>query len=74
MNIHDSMLFRWIGYDLEKPNFKDEPAPRRPKLTLKPSLTDEQVAAHEDDNIRKNLRGKSGITAQLISAQALRKL
>jgi len=30
--------------------------------------------AYEDKKIRKNLTGSSGITAQLISAQALRKL
>ena len=43
MNIHDSMLFRWMGYDIEKPEFKNEPAPRRPKLTVKPNLTDGQI-------------------------------
>ena len=43
MNIHDSMLFRWVGYDIEKPECKDFPAPRRKPLTVKPKLTDHQI-------------------------------
>lgn len=43
MNIHESMLFRWTGYELEKPGFADQPAPRRKKLTIEPRLTDQQV-------------------------------
>jgi hypothetical protein len=43
MNIHDSMLFRWMGYDIEKPELARQPAPRREKLTVKPKLTDKQV-------------------------------
>lgn len=42
MNISDTMLFRWVGYGIEKPKFKKHPANKRPPLTEIPDLTSEE--------------------------------
>ena len=60
MNIHDSMLFRWLGYDIEKPDLKDEPAPRRVKLTVKPKLTNDHVKTYLS-RLRDALNPKIGL-------------
>lgn len=40
MNIHENMLFRWVGYDIEMGIEKAKlPAPKRPLLAIKPTLS-----------------------------------
>ena len=46
MNVHDSMLFRWAGYDIEEPRQKHLPVPRRKVLTASPKLTDQQIGQY----------------------------
>ncbi len=60
MTIHDSMLFRWMGYDIEKPELAKLPAPRREKLTVKPKLTDDQVKVYLN-RLRDALNPKIGL-------------
>jgi hypothetical protein len=66
MTIHDSMLFRWMGYDIEKPELKDQPAPRREKLTVKPKLTDDQVKVYLN-RLRDALNPKIGLKVSAYS-------
>lgn len=43
MKLHENMLFRWIGYDVEMgEELAKRPAPRRPLIPLKAELTDKQ--------------------------------
>ena len=42
MKLNDSMLFRWMGYRIEKPHDADRPAPKKNPLTLRSRLSDEQ--------------------------------
>jgi len=67
MNIHDSMLFRWMGYDIEKPELAKLPAPRREKLTVKPKLTDKQVEDYLG-RLRDALNPKIGLKVSAYSA------
>ena len=46
MNIHDSMLFRWVGYNIEQSELAKLPAPRRRELSLAPSLTEPQIKTY----------------------------
>ena len=39
MNISDSMLFRWVGYGIERPQSKHLPAPKRSELDIKADLS-----------------------------------
>lgn len=66
MTIHDSMLFRWMGYDIEKPELKDQPAPRREKLTVKPKLTDDHVKVYLN-RLRDALNPKIGLKVSAYS-------
>jgi hypothetical protein len=66
MNIHDSMLFRWTGYDIEKPELKAKPAPRRKELTVKPELTDAHVKDYLD-RLRDALNPKIGLKVSAYS-------
>ena len=60
------MLFRWMGYDIEKPDLKDQPAPRREKLTVKPKLTDDQVTLYLN-RLRDALNPKIGLKVSAYS-------
>jgi hypothetical protein len=43
MHLHENMLFRWVGYDVEMGDEKANlPAPKRPMIGLKSELSDEQ--------------------------------
>lgn len=66
MNIHDSMLFRWMGYDIEKPDLAKLPAPRRKLLTIKPNLTDNQVTVYLN-RLRDALNPKVGLRVSAYS-------
>jgi hypothetical protein len=66
MTIHDSMLFRWMGYDIDKPELKDQPAPRRKELTVKPSLTESQVGDYLN-RLRDALNPKIGLKVSAYS-------
>ena len=66
MTIHDSMLFRWIGYDIENPALAKLPAPRREKLKVKPKLTDDQVAVYLN-RLRDALNPKIGLKVSAYS-------
>jgi hypothetical protein len=66
MTIHDSMLFRWMGYDIEKPELARQPAPRREKLTVKPKLTDDQVQVYLN-RLRDALNPKIGLKVSAYS-------
>lgn len=48
MKLNDNMLFRWMGYRIEKPDEADKPAPKRKSLTLRSSLSDEQRQSYLD--------------------------
>ncbi len=43
MEISDLMLFRWVGYDIEKPKCAHHPANKRPALQDIPDLTKEAI-------------------------------
>ena len=66
MTIHDSMLFRWMGYDIEKPELARQPAPLRKKLTVKPKLTDDQVKVYLN-RLRDALNPKIGLKVSAYS-------
>ncbi len=49
MNLHENMLFRWVGYDIEMGEDQAKrAAPRRQQLPLKSELTDEQRKSYLD--------------------------
>ena len=48
MNINDSMLFRWVGYDIEYPDDANKPAPHRKPLSVEPKLTKKQGDTYFD--------------------------
>jgi hypothetical protein len=46
MNIHETMLFRWVGYEIERAAYAKKPSPRRSPLCLSTDLTSKQVALY----------------------------
>jgi hypothetical protein len=48
MKLNDSMLFRWMGYRIERPHEPDKLAPQRKPLTLRSRLSDDQREQYLD--------------------------
>lgn len=49
MNLHENMLFRWVGYDVEMGDEKASlPAPKRPLIGIKAELSDVQRQRYLD--------------------------
>ena len=49
MHLHENMLFRWVGYDVEMGDDKAAlPAPKRPLIAVKTELSDEQRECYLD--------------------------
>lgn len=48
MKLNDSMLFRWMGYRIERPHDADKLAPKKKPLTLRARLSDDQREQYLD--------------------------
>jgi hypothetical protein len=48
MKLNDSMLFRWMGYGIERPNDANKLAPKKKPLTLRSRLSDDQREQYLD--------------------------
>ena len=48
MKLNDSMLFRWMGYRIERPHDADKLAPKKKPLTLRSRLSDDQLEQYLD--------------------------
>ena len=49
MKIHENMLFRWVGYDIEMgAEYAKLPAPKRPKIPINSKITDPQREKYLD--------------------------
>ena len=68
MNINDSMLFRWTGYGIEKPEFAHLPAPQRKTLSVEPKLNHKQVDTFLG-YLHDALNPKRGLRATVYSAE-----
>jgi hypothetical protein len=63
MHLHENMLFRWVGYDVEMGYDKAKlTAPKRPLIAVKTELTDEQ-RKHYLDRLRDAFDPNKGLRA-----------
>jgi hypothetical protein len=63
MHLHENMLFRWVGYDVEMGYDKAKlTAPKRPLIAIKTELTDEQ-RKHYLDRLRDAFNPNKGLRA-----------